>query len=576
MSVPRRPVARLVLAALAGAAVTVALVVAPGAYPGAAAARVAPGAPGTASDWVPGDKDAFGTAQGTASKVWYTASRGTLNEVYYPRIDTPSLRDSQFVVTDGSTFTDREDRDATHQVQLLSPDSLTYRQVNTAKSGAWRITKTFVTDPARSSVLEDVRFESLTGKEYQVYLLHDVALSMTGNDDTGRSGAGAALLSSDGTNASAVVTSPALGKTSSGYLGTSDGWTDLATDHDMDWSYDATAPGNVVQTGRVKVNGLQNHQRFTVSIGFGSTETSALSTAQASLGAGFAAARTAYDAGLGRLSRRPSTRCRPRRRPGPPSGRSRRWSWPAARTRPSAAASSRPRPGPGPGRTRCSSWRSTTRSGPATSTRSPPGCSRSATTRRPNRALDYLWNVQQRPDGSFPQNSRLDGTPVFGDLQMDEVAFPIVLAHQLGRTGPADWDNVKLSADSSWPRTARGPRRSGGRTSPASRRRPSPPRSPAWSAPPTSRRRTATTARPRPTWRRPTSGSRRSSRWTATTTGPYSTDALLPAGHQERRPRLRRPDADLRRRPADRRAATSSTPASSTWSGSASSGPTTR
>ena len=40
--------------------------------------------------------------------------------MYYPRIDTPSIRDSQFVVTDGKTFTDREDRDATHQVQLLS------------------------------------------------------------------------------------------------------------------------------------------------------------------------------------------------------------------------------------------------------------------------------------------------------------------------------------------------------------------------------------------------------------------------------------------------------------------------
>jgi glucoamylase len=55
--------------------------------------------------------------------------------------------------------------------------------------------------------------------------------------------------------------------------------------------------------------------------------------------------------------------------------------------------------------------------------------------------------VQQRPDGSFPQNSRLDGTPVFGDLQLDEVAFPIVLAHQLGRTGAADWAHVKSAAD---------------------------------------------------------------------------------------------------------------------------------
>jgi glucoamylase len=36
---------------------------------------------------------------------------------------------------------------------------------------------------------------------------------------------------------------------------------------------------------------------------------------------------------------------------------------------------------------------------------------------------------------------------VFGGLQMDEVALPIVLAWQLGRTGPADWERVRLSAD---------------------------------------------------------------------------------------------------------------------------------
>ncbi len=130
-----------------------------------------------------------------------------------------------------------------------------------------------------------MRFESLTGKPYQLFLLHDPALSMTGNDDTGRTGADGSLLSSDGTDASAVVTSPALGKTSSGYLGTSDGWTDLATDHAMDWSYDATAPGNVVQTGGSRSTGSGTTTNFTVAIGFGATEGAALSTAQASLGA---------------------------------------------------------------------------------------------------------------------------------------------------------------------------------------------------------------------------------------------------------------------------------------------------
>jgi glucoamylase len=63
------------------------------------------------------------------------------------------------------------------------------------------------------------------------------------------------------------------------------------------------------------------------------------------------------------------------------------------------------------------------------------------------RALDYLFDVQQRPDGSYPQNSRLSGEPVFGGLQMDEVSFPTVLAWQLGRTGPADWDHVRRAED---------------------------------------------------------------------------------------------------------------------------------
>ena len=64
-----------------------------------------------------------------------------------------------------------------------------------------------------------------------------------------------------------------------------------------------------------------------------------------------------------------------------------------------------------------------------------------------NRALDYLFNVQQRPDGSYPQNSRLSGEPVFGGLQMDEVSFPTVLAGQLGRTGSADWEHIRKAED---------------------------------------------------------------------------------------------------------------------------------
>jgi glucoamylase len=65
-----------------------------------------------------------------------------------------------------------------------------------------------------------------------------------------------------------------------------------------------------------------------------------------------------------------------------------------------------------------------------------------------DRALNYLFTVQQKPDGSFPQNSWLDGRPAGGGLQMDEVAYPLILAYQLGRTDNETWvKHVKPAAD---------------------------------------------------------------------------------------------------------------------------------
>src|SRR4029450_11971048 len=138
---PRRPKtmrARTRPVVTVGSAAALAIALAVGASPAAAAPRTeAPGPPGAASAWVPGDKDGFGTARGTASKVWYTLHDGELSEIYYPRIDTPSTRAPQLVVTDGRTFTDRVTTDTIHQVRLLDPESLTYQQIDRAKSSKY-------------------------------------------------------------------------------------------------------------------------------------------------------------------------------------------------------------------------------------------------------------------------------------------------------------------------------------------------------------------------------------------------------------------------------------------------------
>ncbi|HWT66773.1 MAG TPA: glycoside hydrolase family 15 protein, partial [Terracidiphilus sp.] len=64
-------------------------------------------------------------------------------------------------------------------------------------------------------------------------------------------------------------------------------------------------------------------------------------------------------------------------------------------------------------------------------------CGRTETARR---ALVYLA-CTQKPDGGFSQNFWVDGRPYWGGLQLDEVAFPILLAWRLWRAnGLGDMD----------------------------------------------------------------------------------------------------------------------------------------
>ena len=62
------------------------------------------------------------------------------------------------------------------------------------------------------------------------------------------------------------------------------------------------------------------------------------------------------------------------------------------------------------------------------------------------RALTFLFEKQQKDDGCFPQNSLVDGTEHWTNIQLDQAAFPIVLAWQLRRTDPDTYKHVKLAA----------------------------------------------------------------------------------------------------------------------------------
>src|SRR5712671_140126 len=84
---------------------------------GARTTTAAPGGPGSLSHFDLARKDCLGTARNTTSKVWYTVANGVLSDVYYPTVDNTNLETLQYVVTDGSTFTDLQTRDMTYRAE---------------------------------------------------------------------------------------------------------------------------------------------------------------------------------------------------------------------------------------------------------------------------------------------------------------------------------------------------------------------------------------------------------------------------------------------------------------------------
>jgi glucoamylase len=421
----------------------------------------APGAPGTIHRWAPADKHGFGSAHQLESKAWFTLRQGSLSEIYYPNLSTPAFRGLQFAVSDGAGLLQREtvDDDPRHIEPLAAgvtsrvesvPGSLEFRQVT--EGTGWRLTKTWITDPVRATVLVQVRFESLTGRPLRLYVLADPAPGDDGNDDLGIS-PDMQLVAYDDAAASAVAATPAFEATTSGYRGSaSDPWRNLQ-DGGRLRNYDATTPGNVVQGARTALNGQRGNQTMTLAVGFGAGAAAARTAAAGSLALGFVAAETSFKADWARyrgtLKDAPASvnTAKLRRtyeqsllvlaasedktyRGASIAAPNMAWIWGTLTLEPE------PKQHSGPYHL---VW--------------PRDLYHVATAQEAagddagaRRLLDYLWQVQ-KDDGSWWQNTFVWGTEKWKTEQMDQVSLPIVLAWSLHRTSRADWLHVERAAD---------------------------------------------------------------------------------------------------------------------------------
>jgi glucoamylase len=391
---------------------------------------VAFGAPGIPPKWTSSQKDGIGTAYSASSRVWFTISHGTLNEIYYPTIDRPQIRDMQLLITDGQNFFHEEKRDLDNSIHAIEGDTLGYRIESTDREGRYRIVKEIIGDPHQPCVLIHARIDG--DKEFlntlRVYVL------LAPHLDVGGWGNSAQKLRVNGQNillAWKNHTYLALGanagftKGSCGYVGTSDGWQDLSHNFHLDWEFDRAHNGNVALVGEID---LSQGKEFTVGLAFGDGQHAAVTTLTQSLGVPFAQ----HNMRFVEQWRRAASKEKLEKHSGD-DGRLYRISHNLLlahedKTFAGALVASASIPwGEVKGDEDLGGYHLVwTRD----MVNSALGLMASGNTATPHRALVYLA-CSQRPDGCFPQNFWIDGTPYWTGTQLDEVAFPIILAWRL-------------------------------------------------------------------------------------------------------------------------------------------------
>jgi glucoamylase len=372
-----------------------------------------------------------GTAYSASSRVWFTLSHGILNEIYYPTIDCPQVRDAQLLITDGETFLHEERRSLRSRTDTLDPTCLGYWTISEDPEGRYRLIKEVFADPHVSCVLLRVHLEADAQwrERLHVYLLVAPHLGGGGADNSAHrvQAAGHDLLVAGKENTYlAVGADTGLRRGSCGFAGTSDGWQDLHDNYRMDWEFDRAEGGNVAMMGEIRV---PEDGRFTVGLAFGDGQHAAITTLVQSLTVPAESSRERFQEQWHRVC----CRIRPLDEASGDGGRLYRISHKLLlahedKTFAGAFIASASIPwGEAKGDEDLGGYHLVWTRDMVQMATALLACDDLVT---PRRALVYLA-CSQRPDGGFPQNFWLDGRPNWRGIQLDEVAFPILLAWRL-------------------------------------------------------------------------------------------------------------------------------------------------
>lgn len=389
------------------------------------------GAPGIEPRWTHGDKEGMGTSYSSSSKVWFTIWNGIITETYYPRVDKPQLRDLQLLITDGEQFFHEEKRDLISEVERVIEGIPYYVVRERDEANRYKVEKEIICDPHLGVVLQKVVIKPSPEfrKTLHVYVLCAPHLDVGGEGNTGRvinvSGKKILQAEKNGTYLS-MGCWPGFTRGSCGYVGTSDGWTDISGNMKMTHEYDYAPDGNIALTGEIDVS---EGYEFVIGLAFGNSSHSGTTRLFQSISTPFEKNKARYieqwKRGLSSI-RDMSTAAMD-------GGTLYKSSYSVLLTHEDKtfegaltaslsipwgeAASDNDRGG------YHLVW-------PRDMYNSSTAALAAGNVELPFRTLVYL-SVAQGDDGGFPQNFWIDGQPYWHGMQLDETAFPIILAWRL-------------------------------------------------------------------------------------------------------------------------------------------------
>ncbi len=237
------------------------------------------GHPGIPPTWTSSAKDLVGCALGPA-RLWFTSGFGILNEVYCPRVDIPQIRDLGFIVADGQGFWVEVKRLASYRTAQPHAGVPALEIVHSHARFELRLRVT--PDPLREVLLVEVALQG--DDELRPYALLAPHLGGTGHDNVASVGwhrGRKVLWAEQGPFGLALAAArpdqtDAWGAASAGYVGASDGWQDFDRNGALSWQFDRAGPGTVALIGALPA-------RATLALGFGSSRESAATLAFAAL-----------------------------------------------------------------------------------------------------------------------------------------------------------------------------------------------------------------------------------------------------------------------------------------------------